>query len=42
MANAFPHLVSHHSVAVVIEMVCEKDHHQQVVRRDAACEGHLA
>ena len=42
VANAFPHLVSHHSVAVVIEMVCEKDHHQQVVRRDAACEGHLA
>jgi hypothetical protein len=42
VVSAFPHLVSHHSVVVVIEMVHERDHHHQEVSRDSACEDHLA
>jgi hypothetical protein len=39
--DAFHHLVCHHLVVVVSEMVCEKDHHQEE-SRDSACEDHLA
>ena len=42
VVTAFPHLVSHHSVLVVIEMVCEMDHHHQVESRDSAYEDHQA
>ena len=41
VVNAFHHLVFHHLVVVVIEMVCEKDHHQEE-SRDSAYEDHLA
>ena len=37
--NSFHHLVYHHLVLVVNEMVCETDHHQEV-SRDAACAVH--
>ena len=39
--DAFHHLVCHHLVVVVSEMVCEKDHHQEE-SRDSAYEDHLA
>jgi hypothetical protein len=42
VVTAFPHLVRHHSVLVVIEMVCEMDHHHQVESRDSAYEDHQA
>ena len=42
VVSAFPHLVSHHLVVVVFEMVYEKDPHHQEVSRDSACEDHLA
>ena len=42
VVSAYPHLVSHHSVLVVIEMVCEMDHHHQVESRDSAYEDHQA
>jgi len=42
VVSAYPHLVSHHSVLVVIELMCEMDHHREEDSRYSACVDRLA